>query len=116
MSFAVNYIIHFMPAARFSSLCHLYLNKAMSLFSAVSSLLTISVLQAYCAVITEYAIPSNFVKTWTASLQIKISAALQFFEWERNIYSESGIINKDNQAQIKSLQRCFIQHLYRSSY
>ena len=80
MSFAVNYINHFMPAARFSSLCHLYFNKGMFLFSAVSSLLTISVLQAYCAVITEYCIPSDFVKTSTASLQIKILAAEIVFE------------------------------------
>ena len=34
--------------------------------------LTISVLQAYCAVITEYGIPSDFVRKSTASLQIKI--------------------------------------------
>ena len=37
-------------------------------------ILTISVLQAYCA-ITEYAIPSDFVRKSTASLQIKISTA-----------------------------------------
>ena len=36
------------------------------------SVLTISVLQAYCALITEYGIPSNFVRKSTASLQIKI--------------------------------------------
>ena len=36
--------------------------------------LTISV-QACCAVTTEYGIPGDFVKTSTASLQIKISTA-----------------------------------------
>ena len=41
----------------------------------VSSGLTISVLQACCAVTTEYGIPSNFVRKSTASLQIKISIA-----------------------------------------
>ena len=37
--------------------------------------LTIPVLQACCAVTTEYGIPSNFVRKLTASLQIKISKA-----------------------------------------
>ena len=36
---------------------------------------TISVLQACCAVTTEYGIPSNFIRKSTASLQIKISTA-----------------------------------------
>ena len=31
-------------------------------------------------------------------------------------YSERRIINKDNEAQIKSLQQWFIHRLYRSSY
>ena len=53
--------------------------------------LTISVLQVCCAVTTEYGIPSDFVRKSTASLKIKIS--------------KSKIINKDNEAQIKSLQR-----------
>ena len=39
-------------------------------------------LQAYCAVITEYGIPSDFVRKSTALLQIKISIAQHslFFE------------------------------------
>ena len=37
--------------------------------------LTISVLQACCAVTTEYGIPSDFVRKATASLQNKISTA-----------------------------------------
>ena len=40
---------------------------------------TISVLQACCAVTAEYGIPGDFVKTSTASLQIKISTALVNF-------------------------------------
>ena len=36
---------------------------------------TISVLQACCAVTTEYGIPSDFVRKPTASLKIKISTA-----------------------------------------
>ena len=48
---------------------HHYLNFAEG------CLLTISVLQACCAVTTEYGIPNNFVKKSTASLQIKISIA-----------------------------------------
>ena len=44
--------------------------------STVSNIaLTISVLQAYSAVTTEYGIPSDCVRKSTASLQIKISAA-----------------------------------------
>ena len=35
-------------------------------------ILTISVLQACCAVTTEYSIPSNFVRKSTALLQVKI--------------------------------------------
>ena len=36
--------------------------------------LTISVLQAYCAMTTEYGIPCDFVRKSSVSLQIKISA------------------------------------------
>ena len=43
--------------------------------SIALSELTISVLQACCTVTTEYGIPGDFVKTSTASLQIKISTA-----------------------------------------
>ena len=46
--------------------------------------LTISVLQACCAVTTEYGIPSNFVRKSTASLQIKISTAKLNFS-NRNV-------------------------------
>ena len=46
--------------------------------------LTISVLQACCAVTTEYSIPSNFVRKSTASLQIKISTAQLNFS-NRNV-------------------------------
>ncbi len=46
--------------------------------------LTISVLQACCAVTTEYGIPSNFVRKSTASLQIKISTAQLNFS-NRNV-------------------------------
>ena len=46
--------------------------------------LTISVLQACCAVITEYDIPSDFVRKSTASLQIKISTAQLNFS-NRNV-------------------------------
>ena len=41
-------------------------------FKEYKSDLTISVLQACCAVTTEYGIPSDFVRKSTASLQIKI--------------------------------------------
>ena len=44
-------------------------------YKCIISPLTISVLQACCAVTTEYGIPGDFVKTSTASLQIKISTA-----------------------------------------
>ena len=46
--------------------------------------LTISVLQACCAVTTEYGIPSNFVRKSTASFQIKISTAQLIFS-NRNV-------------------------------
>ena len=46
--------------------------------------LTISVLQACCAVTTEYGIPSNFIRKSTASLQIKISTAQLNFS-NRNV-------------------------------
>ena len=46
--------------------------------------LTISVLQACCAVTTEYGIPSNVVRKSTASLQIKISTAQLNFS-NRNV-------------------------------
>ena len=49
-----------------------------------TTLLTISVLQACCAVTTEYAIPSGFVRKSTASLQIKISTAQLNFS-NRNV-------------------------------
>ena len=39
------------------------------------NILTISVLQACCAVTTEYGIPSDFVRKSTASFQIKNSTA-----------------------------------------
>ena len=52
---------------------------------ATTGLLTISVLQAYCGVITVYGIPSNFVRKSTASLtSIKISTAQLNFS-NRNI-------------------------------
>ena len=51
------------------------------------SLLTISVLQAYCAVTTQYGIPSDFVRKSTASLQIKISAAQLYFSYTNVIRS-----------------------------
>ena len=46
--------------------------------------ITISVLQTYCAVITEYGIPSDFVRKSTASLKIKISTAQLSFS-NRNV-------------------------------
>ena len=46
--------------------------------------LTISVLQAYSAVITEYAIPSDSVRKSTVPLQIKISTAQLHFS-NRNV-------------------------------
>ena len=46
--------------------------------------LTISVLQACCAVTTEYGIPSNLIRKSTASLQIKISTAQLNFS-NRNV-------------------------------
>ena len=46
--------------------------------------LTISILQAYSAVITEYAIPSDSVRKSTVPLQIKISTAQLNFS-NRNI-------------------------------
>ena len=46
--------------------------------------LTISVLQACCAVTTEYGIPSNFARKSTASLQTKISTAQHNFS-NRNV-------------------------------
>ena len=47
-------------------------------------LLTISVLQACCAVTTEYGIPSGIVRKLTASLKIKISTAQVDFS-NRNV-------------------------------
>ena len=47
-------------------------------------IVTFSVLQAYCAVITEYGIPSDFVRKLTASLQIKISTGQLNFS-NRNV-------------------------------
>ena len=52
--------------------------------SGCFKILTISVLQACCAVTTEYGIPGDFVKTSTASLQIKISTAQVNFS-NRNV-------------------------------
>ena len=49
--------------------------RANGVSRTLSAILTISVLQAYCAVTTEYGIPSNFVRKLTESLQIKISTA-----------------------------------------
>ena len=46
--------------------------------------LTISVLQACCAVTTEYGIPSDIVRKSTASLKIKISTAQVNFS-NRNV-------------------------------
>ena len=67
--------------------------------------LTISVLQACCAVNTEYGIPSDFVRKSTASLQIKISAAQLIFS-NSTIYSECRIINKGNETD-KSITRVY---------
>ena len=52
--------------------------------TVTNHVLTISVLQACCAVTTEYGIPSNFVRKSTASLQVKISTAQLNFS-NRNI-------------------------------
>ena len=51
---------------------------------SIQIVLTISVLEAYCAVITEFGIPSDFVRKLVASLQIKISAAQLNFS-NRNV-------------------------------
>ena len=51
--------------------------------------------------ITEYAIPGDFVKTSTASLQNKISAAQLNFSNRNVIY----ILKVDNEAPIKQLQQ-----------
>ena len=58
------------------------LNKGIDYYY-VLILLTISVLQACCAVTTEYGIPSEFVRKSTGSFQIKISTA-QFNFSNRN--------------------------------
>ena len=47
-------------------------------------ILTISVLEVYCALITEYGIPSDFVRKLTVSLQIKISTTQLNFS-NRNV-------------------------------
>ena len=64
-------------------------------------MLTISVVQLCCAGITEYGIPSDFVRKSTTVRQIKVSAAPpNLVNSLRNviIYSENRIINKDNEA------------------
>ena len=49
--------------------------------------LTISVLQACCAVTTEYGIPSDIVRKSTASFKIKISTAqVNFSNWNVIIF------------------------------
>ena len=53
----------------FHSLIYIYA------YCKTTVILTISVLQACCAMTTEYGIPSDFVRKLTASLQIKISTA-----------------------------------------
>ena len=57
---------------------------ALRIKNASKVVLTISVLQACCAVTTEYGIPSDFVRKSTRSLQIKISTA-QFNFSNRNV-------------------------------
>ena len=47
-------------------------------------ILTIPVLEACCALITKYGIPSDFVRKLTASLQIKFSTAQVNFS-NRNV-------------------------------
>ena len=51
----------------------MFFNNKLNIYFGLN--LTISVLQACCAVTTEYSIPSNFVRKSTASLQITISTA-----------------------------------------
>ena len=58
--------------------------KQSSTIQLIMHFLTISVLQACCAVTTEYGIPSDFVRKSTASLQIKISTAQLNFSY-RNV-------------------------------
>ena len=92
-------------------------NKVLELVSKlVVHSSTISVLQACCAVTTEYGIPSNFVRKSTASLQIKISTAQRNFS-NRNV----TIFWKWNYQQRqwgtdKIITTAFIHYLYRSSY
>ena len=78
--------------------------------------LTISVLQADCAVITEYAIPSDFVRKSTVSLQIKISTPqLNFLN--RNVTIFWKYNNQQRQWGTDwIITTVFIQHLFRSSY
>ena len=74
--------------AQIVTLCRSYLKLYKMNVRSPSFLievLTISVLQAYCAVTTEYGIPSDFVRKSTASLQIKISSAAQFNFLNRNV-------------------------------
>ena len=53
-----------------------YDKRLLNTYCRVSfTFLTISVLQAYCAVITKYGVPSDFVRKSTASLQITFSRA-----------------------------------------
>ena len=54
-------------------------------WTAGTSRLTISVLQACCAVTTEYGITSDFVRKSTASLLIKFSTARLNFFLNRNV-------------------------------
>ena len=66
---------------------HFYIREAVSIDRQChvnNAVLTISVLQACCAVTTEYGIPSNSIKKSTASLQIEISTAQLNFS-NRNV-------------------------------
>ena len=61
-------------------------NKVRYIYIYHANILTISILQPCCAVTTEYGIPTEFVRTSTGALQIKISAAQHIFSNRNVIY------------------------------
>ena len=62
------------------------LTQVVISYSYDEAALTISVRNACCAVITEYGIPSDFVRKSTVSLQIKISTPQLNFSNRNVIY------------------------------
>ena len=75
---------HLVCAQIFDLLSVVYRQRYFSYHLSFITTLTISVLQACCAVTTEYGIPSDIVRKSTVSLKIKISTAQVNFS-NRNV-------------------------------